>query len=61
MRNELLLDTSLALRMKVLDLHQLFGYLVHEILFIDGESYRVHEATECAGRKQAGKKRAKTS
>lgn len=37
--------------------------LVHhsEILSIDGESYRVHEATERAGRKQAGKKRAKAS
>jgi DNA replication protein DnaC len=37
--------------------------LIHhsEILSIDGESYRVHEATERAGRKQTGKKRAKTS
>jgi hypothetical protein len=28
MRKELLLDTSLVLRMKVFDLHQLFGYFV---------------------------------
>ncbi|MEE9322431.1 MAG: ATP-binding protein, partial [Granulosicoccus sp.] len=37
--------------------------LVHhsEILSIDGDSYRVHEATERAGRKRASKKRGKPS